>query len=527
MATGNRNRALPAALAVLGLGLITTLAAWHSARTASEASARQRFEKQAAEVAFRIRQGYAAYESVLRSGAALFAVDRGVSQQAWRNFVAVVDMERRYPGMVALGYARYLSGTEIPALERQVREYGLSQYEVWPKAASAVQVPPRSVHVPVVYSEPYEVNARAHGFDMFTEPVRRSALSAARDTGMPALTGRLTLVYDQPHADNVGFLVYVPVYRTGAARGTVERRRRAIDGYVFGAFRMREALRPLLAEVEALDVAVYDGAQPEDADLMFDTRVRSLGGLDMTEPAYSTDLPVELAGQIWTLRFRSRPAFERHVASSLPVVVLASGAAVTLLLAWLAFAIGRTRDHALAIAAGMTAELRATTAELERNRSFLTQLVDALPNPIFVKDSRHRWILVNQAFCALVGRPREALLHQDDGLVYDADTVRVWVEEDERVSINRRAAGGRAALARTDGSVRWLLKSKSRIAPDGRVLRSGRTDDGRHGAQAGAGAGAGRARAARCRDRCRADGGVVEGRGRALGTAQPRIPGLP
>ena len=69
----------------------------------------------------------------------------------------------------------------------------------------------------------------------------------------------------------------MPVYRTGAAHGTVERRRRAIDGYVFGAFRMREALRPLLAEIpEILDVAVYDGAQPADADLMFDTRVRPL-----------------------------------------------------------------------------------------------------------------------------------------------------------------------------------------------------------------------------------------------------------
>ena len=54
------------------------------------------------------------YESVLRSGAALLAVGRDVSQQAWRNFVAVVDMERRYPGMVALGYARSLSTAELP-----------------------------------------------------------------------------------------------------------------------------------------------------------------------------------------------------------------------------------------------------------------------------------------------------------------------------------------------------------------------------------------------------------------------------
>jgi rsbT co-antagonist protein RsbR len=91
------------------------------------------------------------------------------------------------------------------------------------------------------------------------------------------------------------------------------------------------------------------------------------------------------------------------------------------------------------------------------------QLVDALPNPIFVKDSRHRWVLVNQAFCALVGRPREALLHHDDSLLYDADTVRVRFEEDERVLGSGAPLVVEQPLHAADGSERWLLKSKSRI----------------------------------------------------------------
>jgi hypothetical protein len=309
MANGNRDRALPAALAVLGIGLVTTLAAWQSARTAAEASARQRFEKRAADVAFRIRHGFAGYESVLRSGAALLAVDRDVSREAWRNFVTVVDMERRYPGMVALGYARYLPTAELPELERHVRAYGLPRYEVWPKTAGPV-------HVPVVYSEPYEVAAHAYGFDMFAEPVRRAALSAARDTGTAALTGRLTLIYDQSGTGNPGFLVYVPVYRVDAPRGTVERRRRAIDGYAFGAFRVREALSALLAEFpEVLDVAVYNGAQPADAAFLYDAatvRVRyaeddqvlgSGAPLLVDRPFHNADGSVR-----WLLKSKSRIA---------------------------------------------------------------------------------------------------------------------------------------------------------------------------------------------------------------------------
>ena len=320
------------------------------------------------------------------------------------------------------------------------------------------------MHVPVIYSEPYEVAARAHGFDMFTEPVRRAALSTARDTGMPALTGRLTLVYDEPEGGTPAFLIYVPVYRVGAAHGTVERRRQGIDGYAFGAFRVDEALRPLLAEFpQVLDVTVYDGAQPTDTEAIFDTRARPLGSVDTGESAYAIDLPVELAGQIWTLRLRSRPAFEQLVATSLPAVVLASGLALTLLLTWLAFSIGRTRDDAVAIAAGMTAELREAVAELERNRHFLTQLVDAVPNPIFVKDSQHRWVLVNQAFCTLVQRSREALLHRDDSFLYDAATVRVRFDEDDRVLSSGVPLLVDRPFHGADGSVRWLLKSKSRI----------------------------------------------------------------
>src|SRR5262249_45362538 len=155
----------------LGIGLATTLVVWRATHTAAEANARERFEKQAADVAFRIRHGFAGYESVLRSGAALLAGDRDVSRQAWRNFVTVRDMQGGYRGMVAVGCARYLPTGGIGDLERHVRGHGLPGYEVWPKAqeSAAGAKDAEAVHVPVIYSEPYEVAARAHGFDMFTE----------------------------------------------------------------------------------------------------------------------------------------------------------------------------------------------------------------------------------------------------------------------------------------------------------------------------------------------------------------------
>jgi two-component system sensor histidine kinase/response regulator len=47
-------------------------------------------------------------------------------------------------------------------------------------------------------------------------------------------------------------------------------------------------------------------------------------------------------------------------------------------------------------------------------REVLGKLVDAIPDPIFVKDDEYRYMLVNDAACAFFDRPREVLLGKSD-----------------------------------------------------------------------------------------------------------------
>jgi PAS domain S-box-containing protein len=394
---------------VLAVGLSATLAGWNSAREASRDLGQREFEKRAAEVTFRLRHGFSDYESVLRAGAALFSTGSQVDRAAWRRFVASTDAERRYPGMIALGYARQVTAKQVQALEAEVRHGGLAQFRLWPQPAGPV-------HVPVVASEPEHVNARALGFDMFTEPTRRRAIELARDTGRPALTGRLTLVYDKAQPVNAGFIVYVPFYLAGAPKASVERRRRAIDGYVFGAFRMREALEPFVGQLpEGLDVAIYDGGHPGGDQLMIDSAALRSARAAGSQPVYRHEQTVELAQQVWTLRFSSLPEFEAATASSLPDIVAASGAALSLMLAGLVLAIGRTRDRALDIAQGMTAELRATTAELQA-------IYDSSPLAVWRADRDGRIVDANARSEEICGMPVDqvmgeswmAFVHPDD-----------------------------------------------------------------------------------------------------------------
>lgn len=48
---------------------------------------------------------------------------------------------------------------------------------------------------------------------MFSESVRRKAMIRARDTGFPALSGKVTLKQETDTDIQNGFLLYVPVYK--------------------------------------------------------------------------------------------------------------------------------------------------------------------------------------------------------------------------------------------------------------------------------------------------------------------------
>src|SRR3546814_5287274 len=48
-------------------------------------------------------------------------------------------------------------------------------------------------------------------------------------------------------------------------------------------------------------------------------------------------------------------------------------------------------------------------------QDLITPLVNAFPNLVFVKDDAHRILLFNDAFCAMLGRPRSELIGKEIG----------------------------------------------------------------------------------------------------------------
>jgi PAS domain S-box-containing protein len=66
-------------------------------------------------------------------------------------------------------------------------------------------------------------------------------------------------------------------------------------------------------------------------------------------------------------------------------------------------------------------------------RQFLQSLLEALPNPVFVKDEQHRWVLLNDSYCAFMGYARDELLGKSDYAFFPAGEAEVFWAKDDAV----------------------------------------------------------------------------------------------
>jgi PAS domain S-box-containing protein len=98
---------------------------------------------------------------------------------------------------------------------------------------------------------------------------------------------------------------------------------------------------------------------------------------------------------------------------------------------------------------------------------FLETVLDSLPQPVFVKDARHRWILLNRAYCEIVGGSREALLGRSDPDFYPPQLASRFWAEDDRALATDHAVVEEVTLIQPDGRARHLIRHKRGVDIDG------------------------------------------------------------
>ena len=78
-------------------------------------------------------------------------------------------------------------------------------------------------------------------------------------------------------------------------------------------------------------------------------------------------------------------------------------------------------------------ERKRAQLELEEQRAYLENIINTIPDPLFVKDRDHTWILLNDAYCSFMGYSREELLGKSDYDFFPDEEAKVFWEKDEEV----------------------------------------------------------------------------------------------
>jgi len=301
------NKPLRRTLAIFALicGIAASLLAGWQVKRATEEEARAKFEGVCEELTTRIRERFTAYALMLQGGQGLMAASQMVDRAEWRAYLETLRAEQTVPGYQAVGFTLLVPHEAIAKHVATVRAEGFADYAVSPAGQ-------RPSYAPVVFIEPFAGrNMRAFGFDMFAEPARREAMERARDTGHASVTGKISLIQEDTDTPHPGFLMYVPVYRNGAPTGTIEERREALVGWIFGAFRMTDLMAGivpdwLLLGHRFLDMHIYDGDAPIEENFLFDSRP---GAIPHGARSFlNEERTIELGGRHWLLVYNGSAA---------------------------------------------------------------------------------------------------------------------------------------------------------------------------------------------------------------------------
>lgn len=284
-----------------------------------------RFEYEKEDIIRRIKNRMRSYEGALIMSRAFLLNAKDVSRQSLKGFINDTELFNRFPGLQGLGYSVFVSPQKLSEHEKKFSQM-IPDYKVWPSGK-------RDLYSSIIVLEPENWrNKRAIGYDMFSHPIRRLAMEKARDTARAVLSDKVILVQEKEINPLPGFLLYLPLYRSGTDLSSLTEKRKNILGYLYSPFRAPELFKAIFMNVPmVLDVEIYDGDKVSESNLLFNYAKE--------EESFSTFSPLELSrvetininDNKFTLRFSLLPHFPRSSSPSLVVKILFIGFLATMM----------------------------------------------------------------------------------------------------------------------------------------------------------------------------------------------------
>lgn len=441
-------------------GMALTVLAWYAASAWEEEKAQREFAAHAKDTLEAVRQRVDSYVYMLHGARGLFAASTEVTRDEWRRYTAETGLGEHHPGVHSFAFIRHVPLQEKVRFEQRVRGDASVNGRGYPDFA-IVPAGRRDDYFPVEYIEPENLYGKLLGSDRGVEADTRKTLERARDTGQAAASGRLRGPVDDLEKSRF-FLVVLPIYRNGSHPLTVPERRAALLGFAAARIEVETLLKGAVGAgvLEALFFELYDGGDAEKpvgmarGNLLYavDGEKTLHAGAGAAASRFTQQGTIEMAGRSWLFNFGSRSG--GGAGGSLPVVVFLGGVVTSVLLFVLVLILVTQRQRVM--------------GEVNRQKSLFSQVMDALPVNIFLKDQDFRFVLVNEEAARTLGMPKEAVAGKTDFDLFPREVAAQLREFDEHVRAVERLVVREERLF-GNGQERCMLAGKEIIRLPGSV----------------------------------------------------------
>jgi two-component system, NarL family, sensor histidine kinase UhpB len=353
--------------------LVTALGAWRWVGEQSLRAASSRFDQNTAHITADLQHELSTGEALLRGARGLLRVAPAADADAWRRYVAQLDLDETSSVVRALGYA-------------EVDAAGVGRLTGGAGKVAGPAATPQPV-APVIQMAPATADAMPVGYDLASTPASRTALLHAIDTGASALDADAAPFGDVGSTPHPSLYLYLPVYSDysdTALPSTPQARRAGIKRLLVAALDTDRVFDNALARQRRVDLQVFSGSP---ATLLYSS---AAGDDDLVETApviHRTDI-LRVGGVPITLSYTTSSRYLRATDEIAETAVLIAGVVAACMFSGMAFLI--THERGGGSAAASEARSRSSV-----NEARMMGIIRSSMEAIITVDERQNIVIFN------------------------------------------------------------------------------------------------------------------------------------